>query len=315
MSDEDETPVPDAAERRRLLSPVLISDEFQPLSALVRVDFGAHSRIGRYRTVNEDHFLILRLGRSQEVVASSLQAADLPERFEEHGYAMVVADGAGESGAGALASRVAINTLAHLAVHFGKWNLRVDARTAESVAKQAEWFYQRAAHAVERQSLADPSLAGMVTTLTVTFSAGDELFYAHVGHSRAYLFRNGDLVQLTRDHTLHRRVAEASGPVAIPPGANDLRHILTDALGAGKGAPNVDVERIHLLDDDMILLCTDGLTRVLDDDTIADCLAHTRSLDEQCKALIDLAVNRGGDDDITAILAKYWIPTLRQPGR
>ena len=315
MQDEQPPEVQDASERRRLLSPVLSNDEFRPLSALVKVEFGAYTRAGRYRTHNDDHYLILRLGRYQEVLASTLQAADLPERFDEQGYAMLVADGAGEMGSGALASRVAISTLAHLAVNFGKWNLRVDARTAESIAQQAEWFYQRAAHAVERQGLADGALSTMSTTLTATFSAGDELFFAHVGHSRAYLFRNGDLVQLTRDHTLQQRVKESGGPVGIPAGANDLRHILTEALGAGKAPPSVDVERIHLLDNDMVLVCSDGLTRVLDDDTIADLLAQTRALNDLCKSLVDLAHARGGDDDATAIVAKYWIPSLREPGR
>ena len=292
-----------------MLSPVLSVDHFQPLSALVKVEFGASSRAGAGRDTNDDHFLILRLGRHQEVMASTLPDADLPERFDESGYAIIVADGSGELGTGGLASRVAISTLAHVAIHSGKWNLRVNARTAEDIANQAELFYQRAAHAVERRGMSDPLLAGMKTTLTITFSAGDELFYAHVGDSHAYIFRNGELTRLTRyrsrDHTPADRPAPSADVTA-------LRHMLNDALGGGRGTPAVDVERVHLLDNDTILLCTDGLTSVLDEDRIAERLAHPRTLNDLCQELVDLAVSRGGGD-ATAVLAKYRIPALREP--
>lgn len=298
------------AGRRRMFSPILSVDQFQPLSALVKVEFGAHSRVGAGRVTNEDHFLILRLGRHQEVVASTLPAADLPELFDEHGYAIVVADGTGELGAGALASRVAISTLAHVAIHFGKWNLRVNARTAEDVANQAEFFYQRAAHAVERHGMSDPLLSGMTTTLTITFSAGDELFYAHVGDSHAYLFRDGELTRLTRYRSRDQSAADSAPRSTVD--VSGLRHLLHDALGGGRGTPAVDVERVHLLDNDTILLCTDGLTAVLDEDSIAERLAHPRELNDLCKDLVDLAVSKGGGD-ATAVLAKYRIPSLREP--
>ena len=298
-----------AANRRRRLSPELRVDGTQSLSAVVKVEFGAHSRTGPTRALNEDHFLIARFGRYLEVLGSTLSSADLPERFDEYGYAMVVADGAGKQGSGAVASRVAVSTLAHLAVKYGNWNLRLDARAAESVVDKVEWFYELAARAVTGYSLSDSALSGMRTTLTAAYSAGDDLFYSHVGHSRAYLFRDGQLTQLTKDHTVEQRLIESPGPVPLPAGAHDLGHILTDAIGAGNGPPTVDVERFRLRDGDMILLCTDGLTAVVDDESIADLLAHPRSLDDQCRQLVDLAFSRGTDDDATVILAKYQIPS------
>jgi protein phosphatase len=297
-----------AAERRRSLSPVLSTEDYRPLSALVAVEFGAHSQAGTGRRTNEDHFLILRFGRHQEVVASTLPAADLPGRFDEQGYALVVGDGAGRQGSGAVASRVALSTLAHLMIHHGAWNLRIDAATAESVIRRAEWFYRRAAQEVDRYARADAFLGGMRTTLTAAFSAGNDLFYCHVGHSRAYLYRDGELTQMTRDHTVKQRLARAPGPVPLPNGAHDLGQILTDAIGAGDGPPAVDVERIALCDRDVILVCTDGLTDVASDDEIADVLAVPRSLNDQCRILAELAVRHGSQDDITTVLAKYRIP-------
>jgi protein phosphatase len=297
-----------AADRRRSLAPVLSTEDYRPLSAMVQVEFGSHSQAGVGRQNNEDHFLILNFSRSQVVVASTLSSDDLPPRFEEHGYAMVVGDGAGKQGSGAVASRIAVSTLAHLMIHHGAWNLRIDAATAESVVRRAEWFYQRAAQEVDRYARADSVLGGMRTTLTAAFSAGNDLFYSHVGHSRAYLFRDGELTQMTRDHTVQQRLARVPGPVALPQGAHDLGQILTDAIGAGAGPPAVDVERIALCDRDVILICTDGLTNVVDDHDIADVLTHPRSLNEHCRALAELAVAHGSHDDITAVLAKYRIP-------
>jgi PPM family protein phosphatase len=302
MGDED------ADDRRRAaLSPLLASEHFNPLSASVRVEFGARSRPGNQRA-NEDHYLIFRVGRSQKMLASSLREADLPGHFEEYGYVMLVADGVGPLGSGAVASRLAISTLAHLLLYFGNWNLRIDERTAADVTHRAEWFYHRTADALSAKSHLEPLLAGMGTTLTAVFSAGDDLFYAHVGHSRAYLFRDGQLILLTRDHTLAQRLVERHGPVPVEPVAQDLKHILTDALGGAGRTPEVDIERLKLWDNDCILLCTDGLTDVVDDEAIADALALPRQLDEQCQALTDLAVARRGNDDVTVLLANYRIP-------
>ena len=273
--------LPRESDRRRALSHMLDAGAFEPLSVVVTPEFGACSRPGPHRPANEDHYLIVRLARSLEVIESSLQAADLPKPFDEFGYAMAVADGAGSFGGGALASRVTLSTLAHLAIRFGKWNVRIDQETAASVVRQAGFYQQRAAQAVEQFRMAAPFLKNMRSTLTATFSAGDTLFFTHLGDSRAYLLRNGSLTRLTRDHT-------------------ELKH--------ADGVPVVDVERFPLDDNDLILLCTNGVTRALDDDTMADLLSHPRGLQDQCRQLVDLAASNGAEDDLTVVAARYHIP-------
>ena len=115
------TDVPfDDAARRRTLAPVLGLDDFRPLSSVVRAEVAARTHSGRGRTYNEDHYLVLRLGRSQEVLASSLPDSDVLARFDESAYTMIVADGLGGTGPGGVASRVALGTLAHLALHYGR---------------------------------------------------------------------------------------------------------------------------------------------------------------------------------------------------
>ncbi len=232
----------------------------------------------------------------------------MPPRFEESGYAMLVADGLGEGGAGSVASRVALSTIAHLSLHYGRWNVRVDAATAAEIVERAEWFYPQADTAVHTRAASSPALKGMTTALTAAYSAGDDLFIAHVGHSRAYLFRQGELTLLTRDHTIERQMAETHRPASVERRAQDLRHILTDAVGARGARPLIDVERFQLMNGDCVLLCTNGLTDMVDDTRIAEVLALRREPGEQCAALIEMANRAGGGDNITVVLAEYHIP-------
>ena len=294
--------------RREALSPVLEVADFRPMSSLVRVEIAARSHRGAVRPSNEDHYLVVRIGRQQETLETSLARSEVPERFDESGYAMLVADGLGESGAGGSAGRVALSTLAHLAIHFGKWNLRVDARTAAEIKERAEWFYRRIDDAVIAKSRTNVVLTGMATTLTAAYSAGDDLFIAHVGHSRAYLFRDGQLTQLTRDHTMAWHCSQTGRPARVARATQDLQHILTDTIGGLTEGPLVDVDHVRLVNGDNVLLCTNGLTDMVSDDRIAEALTQRRAAREQCELLVDLALQAGGKDNVTVTLAQYEIP-------
>ncbi len=294
--------------RHEAASPLPDATEGRPKSSLVRVEIGARSHRGAVQSSNEDHYLVVRLGRQQETLLTSLSGADVPEPFDEYGYAMLVADGLGDTGAGAAAGRVALSTLAHLAIHFGKWNLRVDARTAGEIKERAEWFHRRVDDAVVAQSRTHVVLAGMATTLTAAYSAGDDLFIAHVGHSRAYLFRDGHLTQLTRDHTMAWHTTGTSRPARVSRATQDLQHILTDTIGGVTDGPIVDVDHIRLANGDQLLLCTNGLTDMVTDEKIAEALSLRRGAVEQCQLLVDLALQAGGEDNVTVTLAEYQIP-------
>jgi serine/threonine protein phosphatase PrpC len=298
----------EANARRFALSPLLGTQDTLPSSASVRVTIGARTHHGAVRQINEDHYLVVRLGRAQETLATSLPASDVPPTFAESGYAMLVADGLGMDGAGSVASRVALSTIAHLALHYGKWNVRIDPATAEQVMERAEWFYAQADTAVHTRASSNAVLKGMTTALTIAYSAGDELFIAHVGHSRAYLFRRGVLTLLTRDDTIEQHLADTNRPAAVERRAQDLRHILTDAVGAQGARPLVAVERFRLVDGDCVMLCTNGLTDMVKESSIAEVLAHRREPRAQCAMLIDLANRGGGEDNITVVLAEYQVP-------
>jgi PPM family protein phosphatase len=298
------------ANRRKLIAAALRSDEVKPAAALVRAEFGAQSRRGRVQPGNDDHYLVLRLAQRFETIVTSLASVDLPSPFEQYAYAAVVADGIGHDGAGSIAARLAIGTLAALALRVGHWNMRIDPGIAADVIERSEWLYGRTSDAVFQRSHAEPQLAGMAAALTGIYSVGTDLFVAHVGHSRCYVFRDGLLVQLTRDHTLRERRAISPHPIPVGQAIEDASHFLTHAIGADGNDPGVIVEHFRLADDDSLLLCTNGLTDAISEDAIADVLAARRSLTEQCDLLVDMAVANGADDNATVVIANYHVPQL-----
>jgi protein phosphatase len=208
--------------------------------------------------------------------------------------------------AGEPASRLAITTLVGLAIEFGRWHVRITEPIAHEVVDRIERFYRSVDSTLLQATYNGGS--GLRTTLSAVFSAGNELFFAHVGHSRAYLFRDDRLTQLTRDHTLADEGPGKSLLLEVGDGAQDQHHIVTKTLGAGSaGRLRLDIERCGLLDGDRVLLCTNGLTDVITDDGISSELrAHGRP-DDQSRALVDLAAELGGTDDVTALIAHYRI--------
>src|SRR4051812_43428715 len=156
--------------------------EETPLSATVQVSFGAQSRLAAGHAVNQDHYAIVELGRSQQTLLTSLPEDAMPARFDERGYAMVVANGMGSPGQGEFASRVAINTLMHLVLHFGRWDLRVNDEIGREIMERVQRFYRYVDASLQSHGL--KAEHSPQTTLTAVFGAGRDLFFAHVGHSR-----------------------------------------------------------------------------------------------------------------------------------
>src|SRR5262249_31398831 len=150
-------------------------------------------------------FLALKLGRFEETVMTSLAASDLPSRFEEYGYAMLVADGLGAEASAASASRLVLSALANLSIRYGRWNVRVDPETSADILRQGAMFCRRVNEALREGNGRDSRTRSLAASLTAVYIAGTDLFFAHVGHSKAFLFRDGALLQLTREHARDQR--------------------------------------------------------------------------------------------------------------
>ena len=144
----------------------------------------------------------------------------------------------------------------------------------------------------------------MGTTLTLAFVSGWKLFVMHAGDSRCYLFRDGELRQLTRDHTFAAELARNGLISAESVRTNRYRHIVTNILGGDRPGVDVDVQMETLEPGDEILLCSDGLTEMLPSERIAAILAAEVDPEEACMRLVFEANAEGGCDNITAIVGR-----------
>jgi protein phosphatase len=279
-----------------------------PFSFLVRVDLSARSHPGYHRPNNEDHFLVTRIGRTLETLITSLPAGDVPARSEEVNYVMIVADGMGGHAAGEIASRMAISALISLALDVPDWILKVDEEHAREIKRRSRKRFQRVGAMLVERGRRDPALSGMGTTLTVARSLGRDLLIAHVGDSRAYLLRAGGLHRLTRDHTYAQLLVD-TGQLAPDDVADSRhRHVLTNALGGSSEDVRVDTDLLRLNDGDRLLLCSDGLTDLVDDETITNILRNATRSSDACERLVQRALDNGGRDNVTVIVAAYRLP-------
>jgi PPM family protein phosphatase len=168
--------------------------------------------------------------------------------------------------------------------------------------------YRRVHAALQEQGRADPALWGMGTTMTVASSLGAHLVLGHIGDSRAYLFRGGELHQLTRDHTYVQALMDMGRLTAEQVARHPFRHVLTRSLGGREVGLDGDFQQAWLADGDQLLLCTDGLTDMVDNAAIASVLGGAASATAACQALVEAALQNGGQDNVTVALARYRFP-------
>lgn len=270
--------------------------------AIVEVSGRTHP--GKVRPSNEDHYLVVRRTRGREVIATSLPR-ELLQNVEDHAYTLAVADGMGGRAFGEIASLLALMTGWELGGDEVKWTHRINDAEDDDFRQKAEICFKLVNDTIHRQMRDNPRLVGMGTTLTVCYTTGDELFVVHVGDSRAYLYRDGVLSRLTRDHNLAQLLIDTG--VALPDSveARKTRHVLTNVLGGPDPGVEVDIHRHRLLPGDVLMLCTDGLNDLVDDGDIARVLASNPVPDAACRALVDLGLERGGRDNITSVVARY----------
>jgi len=283
-------------------------------SARVRAEVGALSHPGKVRPNNEDHFLVVQFGRAMQTLLTNLPAGQVPQRVEEGGYGLVVADGIGGSVAGEVASSLALSTLMDLVLRAPDWILKIGEPQAEQVMERLAERYRQVDEVLNERAQSDWNLSGMGTTMTVAFNLGTDLFTGHLGDSRAYLFRGGQLLRLTRDHTAAQVLAELGDIRMEEVATHRLRHVLTQCLGT-RGAPvDAEVRRWRLRDGDRVLLCTDGLTDMVAEADVAAVLRDRESPQEACQALVDRALDNGGKDNVTVALAAYRFEQLKDEG-
>jgi protein phosphatase len=272
----------------------------------VRVtDIAGATNKGHVRQGNEDHYLVIRFGRSLENLMSNLPYGVLKIDYDIQGYAMFVADGMGGMAAGDVASRLALSKLIELIVATPDWILSLeDEEDLKTVMQRMTQRFLRVDQMIKENARANTSRRGMGTTLTVAGTLGDDLLVGHIGDSRAYLLRDDKITQLTKDHTVAQALIDA-GVSPNDPVSASMQHLLTAALGALDAEVEPQVKRWKVFPGDQLLLCSDGLTQMVDDATILKTARAEDSAARACHKLIDLALAAGGLDNVTVVLSRF----------
>jgi serine/threonine protein phosphatase PrpC len=260
---------------------------------------GAKTDIGMVRQNNEDNLYVM-----------------------ENSGLLVVADGMGGHASGEVASRIAIDVIKGYfdAQKAGKQLLAGSYRDefSEATNQLCSAIYL-ANQAVFEASRGNVQWHGMGTTIAAVLITGKRLSIAHVGDSRVYLIRSGNIEQLTDDHSMVSEQVKQDIITREQARESEMKNILTRAIGVGEDV-NVDLGELSLFDNDALVLCTDGLTNMVDDDEIISTVTAFDDPSEVCERLVDMANKNGGKDNVTVIIAKlvkknkliYFLSRLRK---
>lgn len=278
-----------------------------PRRPSVTVAFGAGTHAGKVRERNEDQFLVAKLAKSMRIWKSSIPEPETTRFSDEEGYLMIVADGMGGAAGGQEASEMAVRTVEAFVLDAIKWFLHREGFEETALVSELRQALERADRTVVQRAVADPRLSGMGTTLTMGYSVGTDLFIAHAGDSRAYMYSSGRLERITSDDTLVQMLVDGG---AITPEAarqHPRRHVVTNVVGGPRPGVKVQIDRRELNDGDLLLLCTDGLTEPVEDAEIERVLNKTTDVDRTARELVGIALERGAPDNVTVVLARYTV--------
>jgi PPM family protein phosphatase len=271
----------------------------------VQVSVFGKTDLGRSREHNEDTFLVADLSTGNASLHPEVRLHEVGPR----GSLFMVADGMGGAAAGELASAMAADLIyRHLAT---VWAADDDA-SPERFAYRMREAVELANQQIYAYAREHPEVRGMGTTVTAAGVNGDDLYLAQIGDSRAYLVRNGEAIQLTKDQSLMQRLVDAGELTEEEAEQSERRNIILQALGPD---PRVKVDLTHqtLRRGDTLIICSDGLSGLVRREEFRDMVADHPELSDLCAGLIDLANERGGPDNITVVAAHFEGEGLPEP--
>jgi protein phosphatase len=276
------------------------------------VELHAKSDVGRVRRGNEDNFLVLELSKQQTWTATDADAAPLDlESFElgDKGLVLVVSDGMGGALAGDVASRMAVDSVRDMIMGNNSEKGCDQDTPLVDCLKSATVYANLAIH---HKSQEDARCAGMGATFTGAAVRGDLLDLVQVGDSRGYIIRKDQIRLATKDQSLVQQLVDVGQISEAEAETHMFRNVILQALGA-QGDVTPVTGRIRLRRGDTLLLCSDGLSGKLRSQDIQNIVASNPDLSQACDELIAEANNRGGEDNITVILARFSGDELEDP--
>jgi serine/threonine protein phosphatase PrpC len=280
-------------------------------TAPINIALFASTDVGRVRQGNEDNFLVVNLSTADTWTADedSAPPTDLLA-FQQNYYGMVVAvsDGMGGALAGEVASNLAVHTVRDKMLEYQKDDPFKQLHFSERLRLAVE----QANLLIHNESVQNPQYAGMGATFTGAGFVNDELYLAQIGDSRAYLIRNGQIQQMTRDQSLVASLVESQHITEEEAETHAYRNVILQALGATPSI-NVDLRRVKGQPRDVLLLCSDGLSGKVRAPEMLEIVTNAESLKDACSALIAKANERGGEDNITVVLIQIVGEGLKSP--
>lgn len=265
----------------------------------VLVSVFARTDVGMHRTGNEDSFLVADLTTGNIGLSSDITA----HRIGERGSLMIVSDGMGGAAAGEIASEMAVATICDsLMGEPAEAEIVQRLKAATETANQRIWDH----------SQENVELLGMGATVTAALVQGTSAYIAQVGDSRAYLIRGGRIKQLTKDQSLAQMLFD-SGAVNLEQMAEVPQNVIMQALGTQQEV-KVAMSAVQLFRNDCLVLCSDGLSNKVQPDELRTMVQDTEDLTEACKLLIESANERGGEDNITVVIARFDGEALHPAG-
>lgn len=266
------------------------------------LSFGLSDR-GRTRDRNEDCFSVAELARTLEVRHTNIRQSKT--NISSHrAYVILVADGVGGSEAGEVASGLGVTAVEDFLLNTLRRFSNLQPDETQNALRAFQEALRSADSRIFDEATIHPQWHGMGTTLTMAFAVDWHLFVAHAGDSRCYLYSGGNLQRLTQDHTMTAEMAR----LGMIPEATVTRHpwrnVVTNILGGKKPGVQAELHHLELHPDDVLLLCSDGLTELVADEWIAAVLELEADPKRACKRLIAEANRLGGNDNITAVVAR-----------
>ena len=289
-----------------MTTPLSPTDSTPPAwGARATVHVFGRTDIGRVREHNEDTFLVADL----TTMNASLQPEVCTHVSGDRGTLFIVADGMGGAAAGEIASAMATDII--LEELRRRWTT-VDARDPMTFAATLRVATETANLRIHQFATEHPEHRGMGTTVTLAGLLGDVLYLTQVGDSRAYLVRDGEARQITKDQSLMQRLIEAGEITVEEAEHSDRRNIILQALGPD---PRIAIDLTHqqIRRGDVLVLCTDGLSGHVRTEEIAEIATQEREMSAVCRRLIDRANETGGSDNITVIAARFEGESLLAP--
>ena len=277
----------------------------------MHVELHAKTDVGRVRRGNEDNFLLLDLSRARTWCGSD--GPENPEDMNEfplgdQGLVLVVSDGMGGALAGDVASRMAIEAVRDTLMGNNADGTGCDPDS--SLVDCLRHATMQANRNIHYKSLEDSRCSGMGVTLTGAAIKGDKLDLIQVGDSRAYVMRGQQIRLATKDQSLVQQLVDVGQISEEEAETHMFRNVILQALGA-QNELTPATARIQLRSGDMLLLCSDGLSGKLRNDDIRQIVSEAKDLSAACSALVAEANNRGGEDNITVVLARFTGDDLR----